>query len=333
MLKFNITSPTKIGLISTFRCTAACENCCFGCNPRQGRAMTLDEMKSYVDKCLEAWPDTIRSLDITGGECMTIQDTVEGIAEYATQRGLEVCILSNAFWATSKAKTTRTLRRLADKGVKIAIFSTGDNHTKFVPFKNVRTAAVTAARIGLETKMRVELHYGSAPLIKDINEDAELVRLVNTGKIELTYGDWMYFVKKGRSIKLDCVRGREHKPCNELFYAVSINPYGEVYCCCGLPNSRIPYMRLGNINKEPIRDIYERAFDDVLKVWLKLKGPKHILEYVQKKTGWKFDWHTNHECDLCRLIFTDPRILPFLREHYYDYIDNVALYNIIYGQK
>lgn len=295
--------------------------------------MTLDEAKSYIDKCLEAWPDTIKDLDITGGECMTIPDTIEGIADYATQRGLRVGILSNAFWATSKAKATKTLRQLTDKGVKTVVFSTGDNHTKFVPFKNVRNAAVAAARIGLETKMRVELHYGSSPLIKNINEDAELVRLTNTGKIALSYDNWMDFVKKGRSYKTSYIQGKDYEACPHLFYTVPINPYGEVYCCCGLPNTRIPYMRLGNINKEPIRDIYERAFDDVLKVWLHMKGPHNILKYVQEKTGWKFDWHTHHVCDLCRIITTDPRILPFLREHYYDYIGNVALHNVIYGKK
>lgn len=332
MLKFTPLPPTRIALISTFRCTAACENCCFGCNPRQGRAMTLDEMKTYVDKCLETWPDAIKDLDITGGECMTIPDTIECIAEYATQRGLSVCILSNAFWATSKAKATKTLRRLADKGVKIVIFSSGDNHTRFVPFCNVRTAAVAAARIGLETKMRIEIHRGSTPLEKEINEDAELTWLINTGKIQLTYDEWMDFVKKGRTFKIDSIRGKKYMACYGLFYSVNINPYGEVYCCCGLPNSRIPYMRLGNINKEPIRDIYERAFDDVLKVWLRMKGPHDILQFVQDKTGWKFNWHTNHICDLCRIIMTDPRILPFLREHYYDYIEEMALHNVIYGK-
>jgi len=169
--------------------------------------MTIEEMKGYVDKCLSAWLDTIQSLDITGGECMTIPDAVEGIVEYGTQHGLRTTILSNAFWATSMAKATRTLRRLADKGLKTAVFSIGDNHTKFVPFKNVRTATVAAARLGLETKIRVELHYGSSPLKKDINEDDELVRLVNARKVNLTYDVWLNFVKEGRTYKSSYIQG------------------------------------------------------------------------------------------------------------------------------
>lgn len=294
--------------------------------------MTFEEMKSYVDQCLAAWPDSINKLDITGGECMINREAVEGIVEYGTHRGLGVHILSNAFWATSKAKATKTLSVLVDKGLKSIVFSTGDNHTKFVPFKNVRTAAIAAASLGLEAYIRVEVHYGSSPLRAEIDADEELVRLINSGKIHLSYDTWMDFVKKGRTYKTSYLPGRECGGCNSLFNTIPINPYGEVFACCGLPFARLPYLRLGNINKEPIKTIYERNFDDVLKVWLRLRGPYHILKYVQDKTGWKFDWHTSHVCDTCRVIMSDPRIIPFLREHYYDYIQYLSIFNAVYGK-
>lgn len=295
--------------------------------------MTLEEMKGYVDKCLAVWPDSIRKLDITGGECMTIRETVESIVEYGASMGLEVHVLSNAFWATNMTKATKTMRVFANKGLKFAYFSTGDNHVKFVPFKNVRTAAIAAARLGIKTFIRVEVHYGSSPLKTEIEADNELMGLINSGKINLSYDTWMDFVKKGRTYKTSYLQGRDYNGCNSLFNSIQINPYGEVFACCGLPSSRLPYLRLGNINKEPIRTIYERNFRDVLKVWLKIRGPYSILKYVQEKTGWKFDWHTNHECDMCRVIMTDPRIIPFLREHYYDYIGSLSVFNAVYEKQ
>lgn len=287
-------------------------------------------MKSYVDKCLEVWPDTIKNMDITGGECMTNGKAVEGIVEYGTQRGLTVGALSNAFWATSKARATKTLESLYRKGLKIITFSTGDNHTHFVPFKNVRTAAIAAARIGLTPYIRVEVHYGSSPLKKDIEADEELVGLIKAKKINLSFDTWMDFVKKGRNFKIDYIQDNDCIGCNGLFDTIPINPYGEVFACCGLPSPRLPYLRLGNINKEPIRDIYERNFNDVLKIWLKLYGPHNILKYVREKTGWKFNWHTSHICDLCRVVMSDPRIIPFLREHYYEKIGSLSIFNNVY---
>lgn len=61
---------------------------------------------------------------------------------------------------------------------------------------------------------------------------------------------------------------KEKTPCKHLFEDIIINPYGEVYACCGIGVCHIPQMRLGNIHQEPIQTIYERTFEDVLKIWL-----------------------------------------------------------------
>lgn len=49
MIPITPIQPYGITLLATLRCTAACDNCCFGCNPQQGRSMTYEEMKDYVD--------------------------------------------------------------------------------------------------------------------------------------------------------------------------------------------------------------------------------------------------------------------------------------------
>lgn len=110
----------------------------------------------------------------------------------------------------------------------------------------------------------------------------------------------------------------EYKPCKALFSNVIINPYGEVYACCGIGVCHIPQMRLGNIHQESIKTVYERAFADFLKIWLYTKGPKDVLKYVHGKTGQKFCWHTQHICDICRTIFKDKAVIPVIRENYFD---------------
>lgn len=82
---------------------------------------------------------------------------------------------------------------------------------------------------------------------------------------------------------------KEKTPCKHLFEDIIINPYGEVYACCGIGVCHIPQMRLGNIHQEPIQTIYERAFEDVLKIWLYTEGPQDVLAFVKKKTGQKFN--------------------------------------------
>ena len=124
--------------------------------------------------------------------------------------------------------------------------------------------------------------------------------------------------KKSRHFKMRLMDSKEKTPCKHLFEDIIINPYGEVYACCGIGVCHIPQMRLGNIHQEPIQTIYERAFEDVLKIWLYTEGPQDVLAFVKKKTGQKFNWHTRHNCDICRTIFTDKSILPILRDNVFE---------------
>ena len=45
----NVThiKPSTIALLTTLRCTAACNNCCFGCTPKQGQDIEGIEVPDY----------------------------------------------------------------------------------------------------------------------------------------------------------------------------------------------------------------------------------------------------------------------------------------------
>ena len=40
--------PISLSLIVTDKCTAACPNCCFGCNPSNNNRLTMDEIVGYI---------------------------------------------------------------------------------------------------------------------------------------------------------------------------------------------------------------------------------------------------------------------------------------------
>lgn len=320
-MKVTPIKPSGIVLLTTNRCSAACDNCCFGCNPKQGRSMTYEEMKHYVDISLEAYPDSISSLDLTGGECMLLGKDVDRIFTYARSKGLKCTMVSNAFWATDYDNAAKILTRLKRCGLSEASFSTGNDHDKYVPWTNVRNAAVAAANLGIKTDLRIEGHYGSWDIQGELEQDPTVRTLINQGNLKISSSPWMQYHNKGkkpRNYKWDFYDSGRKDSCKSLFQNVVINAYGEVYACCGIGVCHIPQMRLGNVNQEPIKTIYERAFDDFLKVWLFLDGPEAVLRFVHKKTGQKFNWHTSHICDLCRAIFTDKTIIPFLRENFFE---------------
>lgn len=312
--------PSGIVLLTTLRCTAACDNCCFGCTPKQGRTMTLDEMKNYVDMSLAAYPDTISSLDLTGGECMLLGKDIERIMSYAKSKGLKSSMVSNAFWATDYDKAYSTLKRLKRCGLTKVSFSTGADHNRYVPWMNVRNASVAASRLGMETELRVELQFGHMEIARELENDKDILELKNQGILKFSMNTWMNYSKdnRERNRKMRYIGSVKKNSCQSLFQSIIINPYGEVYACCGIGVCHIPQMRLGNVYQEPVNVIYERAFEDFMKVWLFVDGPDAVLKYVHQKTGQKFPCHTSHLCDICRAIFRDKTIIPLINENFYD---------------
>lgn len=320
-MKVTRIDPDSIVLLATNRCTSACDNCCFGCNPEQGRTMTFDEMRGYVDKILAAFPDTITSFHLTGGECMLLGRDVDRIFHYATSRGLECGMVSNAFWATTYDKALRTLSRLKENGLRSVSFSTGCDHDRYVPWRNVRRAALAAARLGIIVDLRVEVRYGDFTINNAIEWDPEIEEQALREKLVVTRSRWMVFnneTKKTRNNRVAYYDYGHKERCRTLFESIIVGPYGDIYACCGLGMCRIPQMRLGNINDEPILDIYDRAFDDAMKIRLFTYGPDAILRYVHGKTGQNFYWHSPHLCDTCRVLFMDKTIAPVLSQASYE---------------
>lgn len=323
MLSFNPTLPKRICLITTFRCMAECDSCCFGCVHDKGRTMTLDQMKRYVDLCLEAYPESIVSLSLTGGECFMLGDNLEKIIRYAKDKGLPTGLVTNGYWGKKYAEAFSLLSKLKEAGLNAIDFSAGNAHQNLIPLRNCRNAIVAAARLGLKPNVRLESRYGTTAVYDKLMSDNAFKRLVNEEKITLQTWQWRTYnnIVKHRRLRYFHFRPFDGKPCDLLFKDIILTPYGDMLACCGIGSARIPQMRLGNIEKEPVRTVYERGFQDALKVWLRLEGPEALLQYVYDNS----DIHL-HECSACKgceEIFGNPEIIPFLKDHYDEWMDKI----------
>lgn len=291
MPSFRPRKPYKIVLITTFRRNAACVDCCFGCRPDRGKIMTIDEMKHYIDICMDAYPDSIRQLDLTGGECFLLGSDLDEIIRYGKDRGLLVALVSNGYWGKSYTAALERILQLKAAGLNEIAFSVGDDHQHILPLKGCRNAAVASARAGYKVEFRMETRYGQCSVYEKLKEDSAFMRLVNAGKIDIVFWMWRKYnndIRHGRGYPWHWRPYEESKPCDLLFKNIVITLYGDVLACCGIGNSRNPHMRLGNVWKEPVKTIYERIYEDILKVWIGTDGAQAILQYVYDNSDIKF---------------------------------------------
>lgn len=322
MVAFRNIPPHCVTLFTTFRCNAACENCCSGCRPGVGRTMTLDEMKYYIDTCIQAYPESIRAVSLTGGECFLLGDDLDEIIRYAKQRGLDAILISNGFWGKSYSEATKRIESLKQSGLSSITFSVGEDHQHILPLKGCRNAAVAAARAGYNVSLRLEVDFaGRSSLLAKLEKDAPFMRLVNKRKIKIVGIKWRRFnneIKHSQSHPWRVGPYGKSEPCNLLSGTIAITPYGDVLACVGIACTRIPALRLGNIWKQSVVDMYNSISADMLKVWIHRKGPQDVLQYVYENSKIRFH-NTGPSCDSCMEIFGNPKIIPFLKETYNDW--------------
>lgn len=325
MLSFRpLFPPFELVLITTTRCNLACRECCFGCRPENRAAMDFEQMKNYIDTCLEAYPDSLRILSITGGECMLIEEDVMRAIEYASSKGIKTNMITNGFWAKSYKKAYETIKKLKSLGLYDIAVSTGDRNQIYDTFRGCRNVVVAAARLGIGAEIRLFVNFGKSDYLQLLNNDKILTKLIKQERIRYVILDWSKDFSNettnGRLHPTRCRPWNNGKPCDSLFKSIILTPYGDVMACCGISCARIPYMRLGNINEDcGIRAIYNRAFADALKVWLHKKGPGAILRYIYDHTDLRIHHTHGTRCLQCQEIFENPKILPFLKQSYHDW--------------
>lgn len=290
--------------------------------------MSANDMIRYVDSCMAEYGYSLKTLVLTGGECMIYKDAVVDAIKHATGLGLSTRIVTNAFWAASSDEAAGTIRELADAGLKEINFSTGDEHSQWVPLRNIAYATIAAIDQGFHPIINIETHNTSHITTLDfLNQDERLPGLLLANKLEIRNGIWMEFSQNKKvTCRESSVTHRANR-CRNLFSIIPINPYGEIFACCGLACEQNPYLRLGNINSESVSVIYERAFEDMLKIWLFTDGPESILKSIDNdKNNLNIDKYRNrHICDLCRILFRDKSNISWLKKNYREQIGRVIL--------
>lgn len=330
-----VIPPSVISFVTTNKCTAACKDCCFGCNPHKNDRLSLDDMKNYIDQSLEAY-STIKVLVLTGGECFTLGNDLDNIIKYGADKGLVVRVVTNAYWAKSFKKAYKRLKELSELGLKEVNVSTGDEHLKWVSYDNIVYTISASLKLNLTTVINVETSPMSDFSSKQLKEDTRLIKYFEKfidKKLMVFNGVWMPFTKSTENEMKSNGNDKSKKNgvcltnrCTSLFNTISINPFHQVNACCGLTSEYIPYLTLGNAKKYSIKKLYEYQFDDFLKIWLFNEGPQKIMEFVSEiEPNKKIDTTGWHVCQICAELFRDEEKIAIIQQHYNKVYSNIIL--------
>lgn len=298
-----IVKPTTISIITTYKCTAACANCCFGCNPKRKEYLPINDQIAYITEATKAYT-SISTLVLTGGECFTFGDELLDVVRFASTIGLSVRIVTNASFGNTFKKAYLHLEKYKKAGLTEINISTGYEHQKWVSSDNVVNVITASLKLGLTTAINSETHLNKERASSfSVSSDIRLTKFIN--KFSIINGAWL-------DKNQDLVDGNAqllHTRCQYVLTGISINPNGEMLPCCGLTADDIPLFKIGNCKERSIKEIYEKQFFNIIFLWLSTEGPFSMQKSYTNNFSPNEKWE--HDCKICYNLFTKDEIITY----------------------
>lgn len=314
--------PKSLAFVTTDKCTASCHNCCFNCKPANNNRLSLKSIIKIIEQVVIDF-SSVKSCIFTGGECTLLKDDLAEAIEFAYKKNLLCRIVTNGCWAKSEEIAYSYLCNLHKRGLREINLSTGDEHQKWVPFKNILNACKAAIKLNILVAVNVESTPNSHFCSRDFLIDQDIKKAIFKGKIILQDSLWIEFDKTNEYKQPS---DSYNQGCSYLFNTISISPNMHLLACCGLTCLESKILDLGDLNKYSIKRLWNEQFDDLVKLWLYTHGAHNIHNYLCKQQGIPtIHEHYPHPCSMCQHILNEPKNMEIIKSNIKGILSSVLL--------
>ncbi|MBU1260101.1 MAG: radical SAM protein [Planctomycetes bacterium] len=304
---------TSMGLLLTYKCSAACAFCYYKCNPQKAGLISIANAIAAW-KSLKTIAGESAKIHITGGEPFLYWQHLTKLLETAAELGLGPVdmVETNGFWADEKTDIIDKLKFLDSHNVKKLKISYDPFHAEFVEYDKVKLLAETACQIlGPERVLVRWQEYIQKDLsVKNLSEEEKTAFFSNSIKEHPCRFTGRAADKLAQVSANKELEEIAKKSCKNSFLGakgIHIDPYGNIFSgvCSGII--------IGNINEKPLEQVwldFNPTKEEFLSVLFN-NGPAGLLEKAIKQ-GYEKSRLYSGKCHLCtalRQFFFDKRQL------------------------
>ncbi len=314
--------PDTLTIITTYRCNAACAECCFECNPEVRGRLSLESMKRHVDQAVAGFPG-LQLVAFSGGECFLLKQDLFAAIAHAHRLSLRTRCVTNGFWGKTAGFCEETVRRLVRAGIDEINISTGRDHQQWIPVQSVIRAAQTLVRNDIVTFVTVEMDTADSKCLQQLADEPEIQHLLQQpGLFRLQCNSWMPFHETSQMRRALHDKSELRSGCKQLFRNVTLTPKEELSACCGLTMEHIPEMKLGGSSASMV-ERYFSQFEDFLKIWISVDGPYTIITRLFGDAACEDLKDVVHICQACAILHQHPDIRAQLQQRYMEFVPGV----------
>jgi MoaA/NifB/PqqE/SkfB family radical SAM enzyme len=302
----------NVGLIVTYQCQVTCPHCILQSGPQRKERVRRDDALDWIGQLARYRDGMVWVLALTGGEPFNNLPLLRELSESASDQGLLVSAVTNAYWASTLEKAVQVLESLPS--LRVLQISTDVYHQLSIPFERVVNAvkAARACQIPYTIAVCTENEHDSGYLavMEQLTAlvDRSLIYTSITfpvGRAAETVDRTHYAASAGPPLSA-CTAGS----------APIILPDGRVLACIGpLIQLKTPYpLLLGNLHEESLAVIFDRAETNPILHAIRVWGPRVLIKMAAEAGLSEFlpkVYFGNSVCNACYDLMAVPQIVAF----------------------
>jgi organic radical activating enzyme len=312
-----ISGEKILAVMPTRTCTAACRHCGSFSGPH-----TLETLDRSIirDTIAQAAALDFYLVAFTGGEATLAWDAlIEGL-QLTRAHGMKSRLVTNGHWASSVEEAAKVVRDLREAGLDEFNISTGDEHVRFVSLDHVARAIIAALEQAYDVHVMVEYRRERLVTKDTLLSHPLLEKRGDREKIAVVESPWMPLSPRrvGRYRDGDTVDGVNvhlRGACTSVLQSYTLHPDGALSACCGLGMELIPELyTVHNSGESFLADAIADAEGDLIKLWLRYKGPEKILQWASERDpSIRWQGMYAHNCQACQRVYRDPKVAAAIR--------------------
>lgn len=317
--------PRSMTLITTYRCNAACRECCFESNPHRRGRLSLEQMIGAIDEAVDSFP-ALRLVVWSGGECFLLGRDLYAAIGHASAHGLVTRCVSNGFWGRSEHSARRAVDSLLDAGLTEINLSTGLEHQQWIPVAHVVRAARVCVESGISTLINVEKDTPESSCFQQLSCDPVIRSLASEhgALFSMQSATWMPFHADATDRGHQAEKAIIDKPCDQVLENLVVTPFAKISGCCGLTFEYIPEMKLGTLGARPLKEMFLSQLGDFLKLWIHMDGPYRVItRLIGPEAADAALGKVSHICQACVILHQHDALRTALLERWHEFVPEV----------
>jgi organic radical activating enzyme len=292
-------------------CPLQCSHCCVESGPTRLDKLDQGRLLEVLEEA--AGSDTVRAVQVSGGEPFVRRPVLALIGEFCARNDLLLTIHTSAHWATTPDRARRILGAIP--GLTQLQVSTDSYHQEFVSLQQVRNAVVAALGLGLVIQVAIV-----APP-EDLDAQAAKVRdylgVELWQQLDVFLND---LYPAGRAAGEPTALGLAAPPggCS-LLNRPTVVEDGTIVACCNMivpSKSQNSPLRIVASGEGGFAAARRAAENDFFLQGMRVGGPAYILQLLREhgaSLASLRQFRSDDMCDACDALTNNPEIVQSIR--------------------